>query len=129
MLSAFPEWLFATSALAAAQSMRLPQIVKRSISSRSLLVVLCFGSEASCVASSSSSSSSLESEDGVCSGSGGGVGGRLVGTAGDVSVGGGGNRSVLEVGWVVTEEDGDLQGVAGTCSTLDSPVKIKSGQG
>lgn len=120
VLSIFPEWLFATSAVAAGQSMRLPQIVNRSISSRSLLLVLCFGSEAPCA---SSSSSPRESEEDGSSGSGVGVGGRLVGTAGDVSADGGGSRSVLGVGWVVTEEDGDLQGVAGMCSTLDSPER------
>lgn len=85
--------------------------------------VLCFSSEAPC----SSPSSSLESEGAGCSGSGGGVGGWLAGAAGEASVGGGGNKSVLGVGWVVTEEeeeaDGGLPGVAGICSTLDSPVK------
>lgn len=59
-------------------------------------------------------------KDGFCSGSGGGVLGRLRGRTGDVS-GTGGQRSALGVGWVVTEEDGDLQGVAGTSSTLASP--------
>ncbi len=99
-----PEWLIATTAAAAAQSMRLPQIVKRSISSRSLLGVLCFSSEAPCA----SCCSSLDSDGMGCSGSGGGVGGRLAGAS---SVGGGGNKSVLGVGWVVTEEedDGGLQ--------------------
>ncbi len=83
--------------------------------------VLCFSSVAPCA----SPSSSLESEGAGCSGSGGGVGGRLAGAAGEASVGGGGNKSVLGVGWVVTEEEdgGGLQGVAGICSTLDSPVK------
>lgn len=120
LLAAFPEWLIATSAAATGQSMRLPQIVKRSISSRSFLGVLCFSSEAPCA----SSSSSLESEGVICSGSGGGVGGRLDGAAGEASVGSGGNKSVLGVGWVVTEEeDVGLHGVVGICSTLVSPVK------
>lgn len=105
-----PEWLIATSAAAAAQSMRLPQIVNRSISSRSLLGVLCFSSEASFA----SSCSSLVRAGAGCSVSGSGVGGRLGGAA---SAGGGGNKSVLGVGWVVTEEgedndDGGLQDVA-----------------
>lgn len=106
---------------AAGQSMRLPQIVKRSISSRSFLGVLCFSSGAPCA----SPSSSLESGGVGCSGSGGGVGGRPAGAAGEALVGGVGNKSVLGVGWVVTEEedDGGLQGVTGICSTLDSPVK------
>lgn len=84
--------------------------------------VLCFSSEAPCA----SSSSSLENEGVICSGSGGGVGGRLDGAAGEASVGSGGNKSVLGVGWVVTEEeegDGGLHGVVGICSTLVSPVK------
>lgn len=88
--------------------------------------VLCFRSEAPCT----SHSSSLESEGAGCSGSGGGVEGRLARAAGDGSVGRGGNKSLLGVGWVVTEEEehsGGLQGVTGFCSILDSPVK-KSGQ-
>ncbi|KAA8588620.1 hypothetical protein FQN60_009965 [Etheostoma spectabile] len=101
LLSVFPEWLIATSAAAAGQSMRLPQIVKRSISSRSFLGVLCCSSEASCA----SHSSSLESEGAGCLGSGGGVGERLASAAGDGSVGRGGNKSLLGVGWVVTEEE------------------------
>lgn len=101
--------------------MRLPQIVKRSISSRSFLGVLCFSSEAPCA----SPSSSLGIEGAGCSASGSGVGGWLAGAAGGASVGGGGNKSVLGVGWVVTEEeeeeDGVLQGGTGICSTFDSP--------
>lgn len=46
-------------------------------------------------------------------------------------MGGRGNKSVLGVGWLVTEEEeensGGLQGVAVICSTFDSPVK-KSGR-
>lgn len=123
--SVFPEWLIAALATAAAQSMRLPQIVKRSISSRSSLGVLCLSSEAACA----SPSSSLESDGKGCSGSGGGVGGRLAGAAGEAAVGGGGNKSVLGIGWVVTDEeeeeedDGGLQGLADVLSTLDSPGK------
>lgn len=85
--------------------------------------VLCFSSEAPCA----SSSSSLESEGAGCSASGGGVAGRLAGAAGEASVGGGGNKSVLGVGWVVTEEeeeeDAAPQGVTGIRSAFDSPVK------
>lgn len=84
--------------------------------------VLCFSSEAPCA----SPSSSLESAGAACSGSGGGVGGRLAGAAGDGSVGGGGNKSVLGVGWVVTDEEkdgGGLQAVTGFCSIFDSPVR------
>lgn len=110
LLSVFPECFVATLAAAAAQSMRFPQIVKRSISSRSFLGVLCFSSEFSSV----SPSSSLESETTFCSCSGGGVGGRQAGAGGEESVGGGGNRSVLGVGCVVTEGgNGGLEGAAG----------------
>lgn len=74
-----------------------------------------------------SPSSSLESDGKGCSGSGGGVGGRLAGAAGEAAVGGGGNKSVLGIGWVVTDEeeedDGGLQGLADVLSTLDSPGK------
>lgn len=83
--------------------MRLPQIVKRSISNRSFLGVLCFSSESPLILSSPSSS--LEGDAAVCSGSGGGVGGRQAAVAEEESEGGGGNRSDLGVGWVVTEEE------------------------
>lgn len=83
--------------------------------------VLCFISEAPC----RSPSSSFDSEGVGCSGSGGGVGGRLACEVGEDSVSGGRNKSVLGVGWVVTEEEeGEdrLQGVAGISSTVDSAV-------
>lgn len=100
--------------------MRLPQSVKRSMSSR----VLCCGPAAPCA----SSSSSVESEGLGCSGSGGGVGGRPAGASGEAGLGGKGNMSVLGVGWLVTKEEdegdgGGLRGVALICSTWDSPVK------
>lgn len=120
-LSFLSGYISATSAAVAGQSMRLPQIVKRSISSRSLFGILCFISEASCA----SPSSSVESEGAGGSGSNGGVGGRLAGVAGEASLSTGGNKSVLGVGWVVTEEEEDggsgLQGWIS--STFESPVK------
>lgn len=94
----FPEWLLATSlAAAAAQSILLPQIVKRSISSRSFLGVLCFISEASW-ASSSSSSFETDGAGGSSSALGDGVGGWLSGVAGEASVSGRGKKLVLGVG-------------------------------
>ena len=66
--------------------MRFPQIVKRSISSRSFLGVLCFSSEPAepCPAppSSLSSFSEVEVAGGSGSGSGCGLEGRLVGGVG-----------------------------------------------
>lgn len=99
--------------------MRLPQSVKRSISSR----VLCLGS----VAPRGSSSSSLASEGSACSHSDGGVGGRPAGAAGEAGSDGRESKSVLGVGWLVTEEEGDnsggLQVLAVICFALESPVK------
>lgn len=119
--------LLATSAAAAGQSIRLPQIVKRSISSRSLLGALWFISEAS----SASSSCKGEAVGGSVSDWGSEVEGQLSAAAGEASVGGGRNKSGRRAGWVVTTDEekvGGLQGVTGTWSTLDSPEwqRIKS---
>lgn len=117
-LSIFPELLIATSAAATGQSIRLPQSVKRSISSR----VLCFGS----VDPRASSSSSVERIGLGCSGSGAGALGRFAGAARDALSEGEGKKSVLGVGWLVTDEEvnnGVWQGVAVISSTRDSAVK------
>lgn len=104
--------LLATSAAAAGQSIRLPQIVKRSISSRSLLGALWFISEAS----SASSSCKGEAVGGSASDWGSEVEGQLSAVAGEASVGGGRNKSGRGAGWVVTEDEeevGGLHGVTG----------------
>lgn len=112
---------YATFVASAAQSIRLPQIVKRSISRRSFLGVLCFDS-----GSSFSSPSSVDRGGAGCSGSGGG--GWPAAAVVEGSVSGKGNRSALGAGWVVmkeAEEGGWLQGAGTTFSTLDSPECVE----